>query len=119
MRNLTTIRDMRRLYDIRDVLNLPARKKTIVCPLPMHTHHNRTASFSIFVTPQGYQKWVCHGNCGLSGDVIDLIGFMKVPGYNKKNGDHVKEALAILSGGVKINPPRPETTKAPALKNNL
>jgi hypothetical protein len=116
---LTTIRDMARLYDIRDILHLNGRKKTIVCPLPQHVHHHNTASFSIFTTPEGRQKWVCHGNCQQSGDSIDLIGFTHVPGYDKKNGDHVKQALAILSGGTRINPPKPETTKAPTLPNGL
>jgi hypothetical protein len=118
-KQLTTIRDMRRLFDIRDVLHLSARKKTIVCPLPQHVHHHRTPSFSIFVTPDGYQKFRCHGSCGAEGDVIDLVGWLEVPGYDPKNGDRVKEALALLAGGTPINPPKPETTKAPALNNGL
>ena len=119
MRNLTAIRDMRRLYDIRTVLSLSSNKKKIVCPLPQHVHHNRTPSFSIYVTPQGYQKFRCHGNCGLEGDVIDLIGYMRVVGYNPKNGDLVKQALSLLSSGTKIDPPEQKTTKAPALNNGL
>jgi hypothetical protein len=118
-KQLTTIRDMARLYDARDILHLNGRKKTIVCPLPQHVHHHRTPSFSIFVRPDGRQKWVCHGNCGLSGDSIDLIGYLSVPGYNPKSGDDVKRALALLSGGTRINPPKPETTKAPMLNNGL
>jgi len=119
MKDLHTIRDMSRLYDIRDVLHLSARKKTIVCPLPQHVHKHRTPSFSIFVTPGGIQKWVCHGSCNQYGDVIDLVGFMSIAGYDKKNGDHVKQAIALLSGGTAINPPKPETTKAPTLNNGL
>src|SRR5215216_3600957 len=70
--SLHTIRDMSRLFDIRDVLHLNGHKKQIVCPLPQHVHHNRTPSFSIFTTPSGKQRFKCHGNCRCEGDVIDL-----------------------------------------------
>jgi hypothetical protein len=119
MSELTSIRDMSRLFDIRDVLHLNGRKKLIVCPLPQHVHHHRTPSFSIFVTPDGKQRWKCHGNCRAEGDVVDLIGFMQIPGYRPKDGEHVKQAITLLSGGTPINPPRPETTKAPVLANSL
>jgi hypothetical protein len=110
---------MARLFDIRDVLHLNGRRKVIVCPLPQHVHHHRTPSFSIFTTPNGKQRWKCFGNCSLEGDVVDLIGFIQVPGYQPKNGEDVKRALAILTGGTQINPPKPETTKAPTLSNGL
>jgi hypothetical protein len=97
---------MRRLYDIRRVLGLPENKKVIVCPLPMHIHSNNpTPSFSIHVTRAGVQKWNCHGTCGNSGDVIDLVGFMQISGYQPKNGEHVKQALALLAGTISICPP--------------
>src|SRR5690348_11407496 len=120
MSDLHALRDIRRLYDIRDVLHLGAHKKIIVCPLPQHVHHNRTPSFSIFVTHEtNTQKWKCHGNCSLEGDVLDLVGYLHVPGYQPKNGEDVKRALAILSGRTQINPPKAETTKAPTLNNGL
>jgi hypothetical protein len=119
MKDLHTIRDMSRLFDIRDVLHLSSRKKTIVCPLPQHVHKHRTPSFSIFTTPNGQQKWKCFGSCGLGGDILDLVGFMEIPGYQPKNGDDVKRAISLLSGGVRINPPQQQTTKAPELNNGL
>ena len=111
-------RDVARLYDIRDILRVNGRKRLIVCPLPQHAHHNNTASFSIFTAHDGRQKWVCHGNCQQSGDSLDLIGFLQIPGYDKKNGEHVKQAISLLTGH-RINPPKPETTKAPMLSNGL
>jgi hypothetical protein len=118
---LTTLRDMRRLYDIRDVLHLSARKKVIVCPLPTHIHKHRSPSFSIFVTTDGIQKFRCHGaSCGKEGDVIDLAGWLFMGNsYDPKDGEKVKQALTLLSGGTRINPPKPETTKAPMLANGL
>ena len=48
--NTIELRDLRRLYDIRDLLHLGSNKKLIVCPLPQHYHHHGTASFSIYYT---------------------------------------------------------------------
>jgi hypothetical protein len=110
---------MARLYDIYDILHLNGKRKQIVCPLPQHVHHHRTPSFSIFYANTGRQKWVCHGNCQQSGDSIDLAGFLHIPGYDKKKGEHVQRALALLTGGTQINPPKPETTKAATLPNGL
>jgi hypothetical protein len=70
-------------------------------------------------SPGGIQKWTCHGNCQQYGDVIDLVGFMHIPGYRKDRGDDVKRALALLSGDIPMNPPKPETTKKPTLPNGL
>jgi hypothetical protein len=117
MKDLTTIRDMRRLFSIYDVLHLSSKKRKIVCPLPMHAHHHRTPSFSIFISEGGVQKWKCHGNCNRQGDILDLVGFLHISGYNPKNGQHVKEALTLLSGNTRINPPSQETTKVPTLAN--
>jgi hypothetical protein len=112
---------MRRLYDIRDVLRLSGRKKLIVCPLPTHIHKHRSASFSIFTTSEGFQKFRCHGaSCGKEGDVIDLIGYISFGNsYNPKSGEDVQRALALLTGHTRINPPKQETTKAPTLSNGL
>jgi len=119
-KELTPIRDMARLFDIRDVLHLNGRKKVIVCPLPQHVHHHRTPSFSIFTTPSGKQRWKCFGNCSLEGDVVDLAGWLFMGnGYDPKDGEKVKQALTLLTAGTQINPPKPETTKAPTLSNGL
>jgi hypothetical protein len=119
LNQLTAIHDMARLYDIRSILGMNSNKRVIVCPLPQHKHQHNTPSFSIFTTPDRRQKWVCHGSCNQSGDAIDLIGFLKIPGYDKRSGEHVKAALALLAGSTPINPPRPETTKKPQLPNGL
>lgn len=118
---LIELREMRRLYDIRDVLRLTDRQKVIVCPLPTHIHKHRSPSFSIFTTTGGFQKFRCHGvSCGKEGDVIDLAGWLFMGNsYDPRDGEKVKQALAILSGGTQINPPKPETTKNPTLPNGL
>ena len=114
------LRDQARLFDIRTILSLPDNKRVIVCPLPQHRHQNNTPSFSIFTSnTDRRQKWVCHGNCNQNGDAIDLIGFLRIPGYDKRNGEHVQAALAILQGTTVISPPRPELQKTPTLANSL
>src|SRR5574338_1390133 len=87
------IENARRTHDIRDVLG--TQKKYIVCPLPLHIHRRNTPSFMIFFR-DGVQYFRCHGNCGLTGDVIDLVGYLRVPGYDRKDGKMVREAMAIL-----------------------
>lgn len=83
----------RRTHDIHNVVG--SEKKLIVCPLPMHIHANNTPSFSIFWW-RGVQMFRCHGNCGLQGDVIDLVGFMRIPGYQPHNKEHIRRALQLL-----------------------
>ncbi len=109
------IREARRLYDIYSVLGLSERKRVIVCPLPHHPHQNNTPSFSIY-TEHGVQKFACHGACGKYGDVVDLVGFVHVPGYDAYNSDHVKRALTLLESGYRICPPK-QAPKQPALSN--
>jgi hypothetical protein len=111
------IREARQLFDIYDVLGLSERKRVIVCPLPMHPHHNNTPSFSIY-TDKGVQKFHCHGSCGRMGDIIDLVGFMNIAGYNDRDHDHVARALTILETGYKVCPPR-KAPRAPALVNTV
>jgi hypothetical protein len=109
------IREARALYDIRSVLGLTENKRVIVCPLPMHLHHNNTPSFSIYMD-QGVQKFACHGACGKRGDVLDLVGFMQIPNYQPNEGEHVKRALTLLEAGYKIAPVK-QAPKVPALSN--
>ena len=81
---------------MRDILNLDGDKKVIVCPLPGHHHSNYTPSFHIFIGQDGVQKFQCHGNCQQRGDVIDLVGFLNVPGYDPHNRKHVRMAMDWL-----------------------
>ncbi len=111
---LTTIHDVARLYDIRDILSLNSRMKLIVCPLPQHVHHHRTPSFSIFTTSGGKQRWKCFGNCALEGDSVDLVGYLFVPGYNPKDPQSIKAAIMRLTSTVDIHPPKIEVVRVPA-----
>jgi len=70
--------EARMTHDMHTILG--TEKKTMVCPLPMHIHQNKTPSFSIF-WKDGVQYFKCHGNCGAAGDVIDLVGYLFIPGY--------------------------------------
>jgi hypothetical protein len=108
---MSIIADARKLYDIRGVLGLDGTKKTIVCPLPMHSHQHNTPSFSIFTRPDGVQYFRCHGSCGEEGDVVDLAGFLRIPGYNPKDTEMVKRAITILQGGYQISPPQAQRVK--------
>jgi hypothetical protein len=103
-----SIRDVHRLYDIYSVLGVSSRRSWMVCPLPQHTHYNNTPSFSIFTSPDGVQRWKCHGNCGLQGDVIDLVGYMQIPNYDHTSGEHVRMAAGLLGGSFEITMPKIE-----------
>ena len=89
------IEEARKLHDIQTILGTKRRK--IVCPLPGHAHHNHTPSFSIFWRG-GIQRFRCHGSCGAEGDVIDLVGYLRIPGYNRRDQEHRLQALALLDG---------------------
>jgi hypothetical protein len=103
--------EVSRLYNIQDVLHTDRKK--LLCPLPDHHHSNYTPSFSIFWA-DGKQHWRCHG-CGRFGDVIDLIGYLNIPFYDRDNSGHLKTAINILTGGefnsvpVFAPPPRAKT----------
>jgi len=73
-----------------------------LCPLPFHQHRNGTPSFSIFEY-RGRQRWKCWGSCGLSGDVIDLYGYLHIPGYNPHEIELRRQAADLLRGGP-LNP---------------
>ncbi len=107
------IDNARRTHDIRDVLS--TQKKYIVCPLPQHIHRKNTPSFMIFFR-DGVQYFRCHGNCGLTGDVIDLVGYLRLSGYDRKDGKMVREALAILENRFEAKIVIPE--KQPTLSSS-
>jgi len=84
-----------------------------VCPLPSHVHSNNTASFSIFIDREtGVEKWHCFG-CGLRGDVVDIIGYAKIPGYDPIKAEHIKAAVSLLRAGYEMSPTdhKPQTKK--------
>jgi hypothetical protein len=104
---MLTIDDVRRIYSIRSVLGLDNRKKKIVCPLPQHVHRNNTPSCSIFIGKDGVERFECHGNCGLSGDVIDLVGYMRLPDYAPQKPQSVSDAINLLTAGYQVAIPTP------------
>jgi hypothetical protein len=95
---LQTIDDLRRQYSISGILGVERKQGStvILCPLPMHVHSSNTPSFSIYDGRGGFERFHCHGNCGVIGDVIDLIGFMEVPGFGANRTAHVAEAMMRL-----------------------
>jgi hypothetical protein len=111
------LRDARRLFRIADVLHIDSGKRVIVCPLPGHPHHNNTPSFSIGIGKDGFEHFYCHGTCGREGDVIDLMGYMEIPGYDGKNPEHVSRAVSLLAGGTPINIAMPQQ-ETPMLMQN-
>lgn len=100
------LRDLRRIYSIRSVLGYSGKRNWMVCPLPQHIHSaNPTPSFSMFYDKDGAERWKCHGNCGLHGDVIDLVGFLSVPGYDPTSMQSVMRAVSILGNKHEIREP--------------
>jgi len=98
------IRDFRRIYTIRSVLNYHGRKNWMVCPLPQHLHGNSpTPSFSIYYDKDGVERFKCHGVCGLKGDVIDLIGYLQVSSYDPTSINSVLRAVSILGNKFEIS----------------
>jgi hypothetical protein len=84
-----------------------------LCPFPHHVHANNTPSFSIY-DGKDRQRFKCHGNCGLSGDVVDFLGYMEIPNYDPYNKQDRSLALAHLRGG-KIDP-KPAQKIAPVVR---
>ena len=93
---MNDVNALKRIYSISGVLG--TTKKLIVCPLPAHTHHRNTPSFSIFHDREGFERFKCHGNCGLEGDVVDLVGYLEIGGYDPKNQVSFLQAIARLQG---------------------
>lgn len=102
--------EIARIYDIGTVLGTNLRK--ILCPFPDHKHHNYTPSFSIFFS-EGKQRFRCFG-CGRTGDVIDLVGYLYIPGYQHDDPKHLNTAMNLLTGGkyesTPVIPPAPKAT---------
>ena len=91
------LNDLVKTRSIRSVLGVGKNVRWMVCPLPGHRHSAEpTPSFSIFIGDDGYERFRCHGNCGAMGDVVDLVGFMNFPGYNRREGKNVIEAANLL-----------------------
>jgi hypothetical protein len=82
-----------RTHSIHSVLGQD--KKVMICPLPQHIHSAHTPSFSIF-SREGKEYWKCHGSCHLEGDVIDLVGYLRIPDYRRDNPVMVEKALNLL-----------------------
>lgn len=113
--------DVRAMHSIESIVDMRG-KKWGVCPLPQHKHKRNTPSFSVFWW-RGRQYWKCHGNCGLHGDVIDLVGYMQVPGYSRDDWDHKLSAIMIIMGGeYEVSPPEepePLPPLAPWIANEM
>lgn len=110
------IRDYRRIYHIRQVLGVAHNKRWMLCPLPQHrvsAEKVRTPSFSIYYDRDGVERWKCHGNCNLHGDVIDLVGYMNIPDYDPKNIHSVLRAVAILGNKHEMSVEAPPPKKKP------
>jgi hypothetical protein len=97
-------------YNIEDLvtsrgvqLKGSSRGKWCLCVLPMHEHHSYTPSFSVYFTKGGKQRWKCHGQCNVSGDVIDLAGYLWVPGYHHDPKLRVEAAMLLTGGSIKTN----------------
>lgn len=119
--NHITPRDLRKVYAIDDVLRkagVPVPDKrggyyTVVCPLPQHAHHNNTPSFAVYLdNPARGPFWICYGNCGLRGDVIDLVGYLEIAGYDPHNRCSIRQAIERLKEGISPSiftplPPQP------------
>ena len=91
--------EISRAYSERifDIAGTDRRKRKIVCPLPRHAHHHYTPSFSIYWTGDRW-RWRCHGSCNLQGDVIDLVVYTQVGGYDPGDSKKLAEAISILTG---------------------
>lgn len=98
---MISLDDLRNMYDILNIVpGLRGRyAKWGICPLPMHRHSSTpTPSFSVQYW-NGRQRWKCFGACGKNGDVIDLIGYMYMPNYDREDVKQYLKAAEILSGG--------------------
>lgn len=92
---------LRTLYDLPSIVSHYTQEtgRKIVCPMPHHEHHHMTPSFSMFVGPDGIQRFKCFGTCGVQGDVIDFLGFYHLgPTYNSNNPEHIELAVKYLTG---------------------
>jgi hypothetical protein len=98
---LNKIREEKRLYSIWSVLGQPSTRRKLLCPLPFHRHSSYTPSFSVFIGEKG-ERWRCFGSCNLEGDVVDLLGYLRVPGYNPHDLRLIERAWSLLDGNFEI-----------------
>jgi hypothetical protein len=105
--HLIDLDEVRRSHDIMGMLDTHKRKPPYVCPLPGHIHSSNTPSFSVY-WHNGVQRFNCFGNCNLSGDVIDFVGYMYVPGYSPKDKGKLFKAVEYLERNVPMRIPIPE-----------
>jgi len=94
-------------HSIQDVLGLDTKRRWTVCPLPQHAHHNYSPSFSLYWW-KGRQLFKCHGNCGLKGDVIDLVGYLRLPDYDRSLQQRLQAAELLEGEPVTIDMPLPQ-----------
>ena len=111
------LRDIRRLFRIHDVLGIDDRKRVIVCPLPFHPHYHNTPSFAIGIGKDGFDRFYCHGACGKEGDVIDLVGYMNIPGYDGRDPDLIARAVSFLTNSIPMSVATPQYVQS-QLSNN-
>jgi hypothetical protein len=102
------IEDAQKTHDIQSILD--TKKRSLVCPLPQHNHTSNTPSFSIF-WEKGIQHFKCHGNCNLVCDVIDLVGYLNIPDYNRASKGSVRKALAFIDRKYEVAIPIPIKTE--------
>ena len=100
------IREICRIYDMRDILKTPTLRGLFLCPLPGHVHANHTPSFRIWIASDGVQRFHCFGNCGKKGDIVDLVGYLHIPNYNDKDKRCVQAAADLLGSLLPVSPPR-------------
>lgn len=102
-----TIDDIRKMYSIYDLLGLSG-KGPFLCPFPDHPHRANTPSFSI-TWREGVQRFKCHGACqGRAGDVIDFVGYMTNPSYDKHKPGDVSRAARLLTQNYAVSEYKPE-----------
>lgn len=114
--NFDKVRQERRLYSVWSVLGRSPTRGRMICPLPFHAHKNYTGSFAVLSSGEHGERWRCFGSCNLEGDVIDLIGYLRIPGYDPHDIKLVEKAWSLLDGNYEIQeiPPKPKkVTLAP------
>ena len=113
MNIIDRIRKEKVLYSCWSVLRKEPTRRKFICPLPFHVHKSYTASFAILQTPDNGERWRCFGSCNLEGDVVDLVGYLKIPGYDPHDIKMVERAWSMLDGNFAIQeiPPLPKKAR--------
>jgi replicative DNA helicase len=73
-------------------------RKSARCPF----HDDSSASFSVFIGDDGYERWKCHAGCG-QGDAVDFLA--KHQGLN--NGDACREYIRLAGVAPSSGPQLP------------